>query len=220
MVSKRTFTSVVLAAGAVPALSLCVVNGFLPSFRDVSDPLGRPSALSEQVIDSAQQLDTLTAGLEPKHARLAVDIQALGPLSSELGLLAGRSAELSPLATTLSGDAGKVARIAAPLPDAVAGVTGRAAEAGTAVDGLSTAVGSVTTELQGIHGALATIQSTLRALGPKGAGLASTLAAIQEEAAHVREFGPLLVVVGPPFNSLGIPPLGFEAPPLPPLPHS
>ena len=49
-------------------------------------------------------------------------------------------------------------------------------------------------------------------------GIASTLATIQEEAAHVREFGPLLAVVGPPFNSLGIPSLGFEAPPLPPLP--
>ncbi|GGO00737.1 hypothetical protein [Nocardia rhizosphaerihabitans] len=220
MAGKRTFTSVVLAAGAVPALGLCVLNGFLPSLRDVSDPLGRPSVLSEQVIDSAQQLDTVTAKMEPKHALLAVDIQVLGPLSGELGVLAGRSVELSPLAALLTGDAEKVGRIAGPLPDVVAGVTGRATEADSTMAGVSTSIGSVTTELQGIHGGLGTIRGTLQALGPKTSGIAATLAVIAEQAAHVQVFGPLLAVIGPPVNSLGIPPLGFEAPPLPPLPHS
>ena len=220
MVGKRTFTSVVLAAGVVPALGLFVVNGFLPSFRDVSDPLGRPSVLSLEIIDSAQQLDALTTQLEPKHVHLAADIQALEPLSSELGVLADKSVELSPLAIALTGGAAQGIRIAAPLPGAVADVTGRADEAGSTVAGLSTAVGSVTTELEGIHDNLTTIQGTLQALGPQASGIASTLAVIQEEASHVREFGPLLAVVGPPFNSLGVPPLGFQAPPLPPLPHS
>lgn len=219
MVSRRTFISVVFAAGAVPALALCVANGFLPSFRDVSDPLGRPSALSGQVIDSARQLDARTGQLEPKHARLAVDIQAIRPLFDELGPLAGRAVELSPLSKTLTGDAANVARAGAPLPGAVADVTGRADQAGSTVAGLSTAVGAVTTELRGIHGGLTTIQGTLQALGPKTSGVASSLATIQEEAAHVQEFGPLLAVVGPPVNGLGLPPLGFQAPPLPPLPR-
>nr|WP_271208852.1 hypothetical protein [Rhodococcus wratislaviensis]GLK33207.1 hypothetical protein GCM10017611_00490 [Rhodococcus wratislaviensis] len=219
MVGGRTFAVVVLALGAAPALGLCVVNGFVPTVSDISDPLGRPSALSLQVIDSAEQLDELAAELEPKHARLATDIQVLGPMTNDLAVLAGRSVELSPLTAALTGNASTVAGIAAPLPDVVASVTARSDEAGSTVDGLSTAVGSVGAELQGIHDGLSTMQVTLQALGPKTSGIASTLATIQEEAAHVREFGPFLAVVGPPFNSLGIPPLGFEAPPLPPLPH-
>lgn len=219
MVSKRAFTSVVLAVGAAPALILCGVNGFFPAFRDISDPLGRPSLFASQIIGSAEQLDDLTAELEPKHARLASDIQALRPLSNDLGVLAGRSIELSPLAVTLSGSASNVSRIAAPLPNSVAGITARADEAGSTVAGLSTAVGSVSTELQEIHDGLTTIEGTIQALGPEASGIALTLAAIAEESAHVKEFGPLLAVIGPPVNSLGIPPLGFEAPPLPSLPH-
>ncbi|QHE71367.1 hypothetical protein [Rhodococcus sp. WAY2] len=218
MVGSRTFAAVVLVLGVAPAIGLCAINGFFPTFRDISDPLGRPSALSVQIIDSAQRLDELTVELEPKHARLAADIQVLGPMSNDLAVLVGRSVELSPLSATLRDNASKVADISAPLPNVVTNVTARSDEAGATVDGLSTAVGSVATELQGIHDGLTTMQLTLLALGPKMSGIASTLATIQEEAAHVREFGPLLAVVGPPFNSLGIPSLGFEAPPLPPLP--
>ncbi|GAB6919828.1 hypothetical protein JCM9803A_02780 [Rhodococcus erythropolis] len=217
-VSRRVFTVVVLAVGAAPALTLCVANGFFPAFRDINDPLGRPSALSQQVIASAERLDKLAAELEPKHAQLAIDIQALQPLSDDLGVLADRSVELSPLAAALTNNASNISEIAAPLPDGVADITARVDEADSTVTGLVTAVGSVSTELQHIRGGLTTMQSTLQALGPTASGIAETLATIEEEASHVQVFGPLLAVIGPPFNRLGIPPLGIESPALPPLP--
>ncbi|AEF40627.1 hypothetical protein [Hoyosella subflava] len=220
MVSTRTFTSVVLAAGAAPALILSAVNGFFPTFTDISDPFGRPSLLSAEIVESAQQLDKLAAVMEPKHERLASDIQALGPMADELTVLAGTSLELSSSAAALTLGASTVRRSAEPLPGVVADVTARGDDAGSTVAELSMAVGSVTTELQEIHNGLAKIHGTLGTLGPKVSGIAVTMAAIQEEASRVKVFGPLLAVIGPPINSLGLPPLGFEAPPLPPLPES
>ncbi len=219
MITKKTFTASVLLLGVVPAVALCILNGFFPAFRDVKDPLGRPSTLSQGLIDSADQLDTLTAVLVPKHAQLADGIQALVPLSNDLERLTNKAGELSGQSVTLISSTRNVSSIAAPLPDLVQSVTVRANEASPTVAGLSTAVGSVTAELEGIQQGLTTIQGTLGTLGPKASGIAATLATIQEEAAHVSEFGPLLAVIGPPVNSLNLPPLGFSAPPLPPLPH-
>lgn len=220
MITKKAWTALVLVLGVGSAVVLCALNGFFPALRDVSDPLGRPSKLSNEVIHSAGQFDTLTAVLVPKHAELASSIQTLRPLSVDLEALTDKAGVLSGQAVTLNESTRSVASIAAPLPDLVARVTVRSNTASPTVAGLSTAVGSVTTQLELILPGLTTVQGTLAALGPKASGIAATLANVQEAAAHVREFGPLLAVIGPPVNSLNIPKLGFEAPPLPGLPSA
>ncbi|UZG60289.1 hypothetical protein [Rhodococcus opacus] len=208
MVTKKAWFGVVLALGVAPTVLLCAVNGFVPGVDDVIDPLGRPSQLSLEVIDSAGQFDTLTAILVPKHAQLASDIQALNPLATDLEGLTDKAGELSGQTKTLNASTGGVSTIAAPLPDLVANVTGRANQASPTVAGLSTAVGSVTTQLEAIYQGLTTIEGSLGALGPKATAIAATLSNIEEEARHVQEFGPLLAVIGPPVNSLNLPPIG------------
>ncbi|MEN0134916.1 MAG: hypothetical protein AAGC80_07195 [Rhodococcus sp. (in: high G+C Gram-positive bacteria)] len=215
MITKKAWLGVVLGLGVAPAVLLGAVNGFLPGIDDVLDPLGRPSQLSLEVIDSADQFDTLTGILVPKHAQLAGDIQTLGPLATDLEGLTDKAGELTGQAKTLNSSTGDVSAIAGPLPDLVANVTGRANQASPTVAGLSTAVGSVTTQLEAINTGLTTIEGTLGALGPKATAIAATLANVEEEARHVQEMGPLLAVIGPPVNSLNLPPLGVEAPPIP-----
>jgi hypothetical protein len=215
VITKKAWLGVVLGLGVAPAVLLCAVNGFLPGLDDVVDPLGRPSQLSLEVIDSADQFDTLTGILVPKHAQLAGDIQTLGPLANDLEGLTDKAGELTGQAKTLNSSTGDVSAIAGPLPDLVANVTGRANQAGPTVAGLSTAVGSVTTQLEAVNDGLTTIEGTLGALGPKATAIAATLANVQEEARHVQEMGPLLAVVGPPVNSLNLPALGVATAPTP-----
>lgn len=218
-ISKKAFTSTVLLCGVAPAVAMCVMHGFLPGLQDVVDPLGRPSRLSNELIDSAGQFDTLTATLVPKHARLASGAQALTPLSDDLAKLTDKAGELSGHAIGLNADTASVITISGPLPGLLTQVTNRADQASPTVSGLSSSVDSVTAQLQAINGGLAGIKDTLSEVGGKGSKIAATLANVQEEAAHVREFGPLLAVVGPPVNSLGIPAIPFNAPPLPAIPH-
>lgn len=213
MVTTKTWTAIVVVLGLGIAVILCLINGFFPATRDISDPLGRPSKLSSELIHSAGQFDTLTGILVPKHDQLSGDIQTLGPLADNLAQLTDRAGELSGSASTVNGSTSSVSSIAGPLPDLIASVTGRANQAAPTVGGLTTAVGSVAGELDAMHGGLTTIQSSLAQLGPKASSIAQTLAVVQEEAAHVREFGPLLAVIGPPVNSLGIPALGVPVDP-------
>ncbi|PBC35065.1 hypothetical protein CJ179_49855 [Rhodococcus sp. ACS1] len=215
MITKKAWLGVVLGLGLAPAVLLCAVNGFLPGLDDVVDPLGRPSQLSLEVIDSAGQFDTLTGILVPKHAQLAGDIQALDPLAHDLEGLTTKAGELTGQAKTLNSSTGDVSAIAGPLPGLVANVTDRANQASPTVAGLSTAVGSVTTQLAAINTGLTTIEGTLGTLGPKATAIAATLANVEEEARHVQELGPLLAVVGPPVNSLNLPPLGVATTPNP-----
>ncbi|MCZ4587569.1 hypothetical protein O4328_28440 [Rhodococcus opacus] len=212
MISKKQWVTVVLAVGAAPALILCAVNGFVPGLDDLKDPLGRPSALSQELITSAGQLDELTSIFVPKHAQLSADIQALTPLADDLETLTTKAGELPGKSITVNDSTRDVSTIAGPLPDLIAAVTAHSDQAAPTVGGLSTAVGSVTTQLQGIEQNLGTVQGTLGELGPRGSAIASTLANIEEEARHVQAFGPLLAVIGPPVNSLNLPPLGVPAP--------
>ncbi len=158
------------------------------------------------MINSADQFDTLTAILVPKHAQLAHDIQILGPLADDLEGLTDKAGGLSGQATILNASTSDVVAITGPLPNLVANVTGRANQAGPTVAGLSTAVGSVTTQLEAINTGLTTIEGTLAALGPKATAIAATLSNVEDEARHVQALGPLLAVVGPPVNSLNLPP--------------
>lgn len=216
MITKKDFLSIVLLYGVTPTVLLSVVNGFVPAPNDVSDPLGRPSALSNELIDSAGQFDILTAALLPKHAELASGAQVFVPLSNDLQQLAAKAGDLSGLAAGLDNSGSTVVTIAVPLPDLLNQIADRVDQVSPTVGALSTSVGSVTTQLRSVHHGLLTVQITLAALGPKAATLAATLANIQEEAAHVAEFGPLLALLGPLVNDLGLPPLGVHAPPLTP----
>lgn len=215
MITKKAWLGVVLGLGVAPAVLLCAVNGFLPGLDDVVDPLGRPSQLSLEVIDSAGQFDTLTGILVPKHAQLSGDIQTLGPLADDLEGLTDKAGELTGQAKTLNSSTGDVSTIAGPLPDLVANVTGRANQAAPTVAGLSTAVGSVTTQLEAVNDGLITVGGTLSTLGPKATAIAATLANVEEEARHVQELGPVLAVVGPPVNSLNLPAIGVATTPTP-----
>ncbi|ROZ52958.1 hypothetical protein EEB12_29515 [Rhodococcus sp. WS1] len=215
MITKKTWLGVVVGLGFAPTVLLCAVNGFVPALENVIDPLGRPSQLSLEVIDSADQFDTLTSILVPKHAQLATDIQALTPLAHDLEGLTAKAAELTGQSKTLNISTGGVSTIAAPLPGLVANVTARANQAGPTVAGLSMAVGSVTTQLEAINTGLTTVSGTLGTLEPKATAIAATLANVEEEARHVQALGPLLSVIGPPVNSLNLPPLGVAATPNP-----
>ncbi|MBY8862001.1 hypothetical protein K7711_36380 [Nocardia sp. CA2R105] len=218
-ISKGAFASTVLVCGVAPAVVMCVVNGFLPEFRDVVDPLGRPSQLSNELIDSAGQFDTLTSILVPKHAQLAAGVQELTPLSNDLTALTDKAGELSGHAIGLNADTATDVGIAEPLPGLLAKVTQRSDQASPTVAALTDSVGSVATQLQNIDGGLVAITATLGEVGVKSGNISSTLANVKEEAEHVREFGPLLAVVGPPVNSLNLPRVPFDAPPLPALPR-
>lgn len=206
MITKKTWTALVLAGGGGAALALSVLNGFVPGWEDVRDPLGRPSALSLELIDSADRLDTLTSIFVPKHARLAQDMQVLSPVADNLTGLTDTAAALPQHSAAVNSSTAQVSAVAAPLPDLVAAVTGRAEQAGPTVAGLSVAVGSVARQLEAIHQNLSVVQATLGELGPRGATIAATLANIEEEARHVQEFGPLLAVLGPAVNDAFAPP--------------
>lgn len=210
MATTKQFVGVVVVLAVIPAVVLCAVNGFVPGLNDVRDPLGRPAALSQELITSAGQLDELSAIFVPKHAQLSTDIQALTPLADDLEKLTVKAGELPGQSASMNASTRQVSIIAATLPDLVATVTDRADQAAPAVAGLTTAIGSVTSQLEAINTNLTTVQGTLGELGPRGATLASTLANIEEEARHVQEFGPLLTVIGPPVNALNLPPLGLD----------
>ena len=210
-VTAKSWTSIALLIGGGSAVVLCVINGFIPGLRDISDPLGRPSSLSAELINSAGQFDTLTSVLVPKHEQLAGDIQTLRPLADNLESLTDRAGALTGSAQTLNASTANVNDIALPLPSLITDVIGRANTATPTVAGLSTAVRSVAGELQNMQQGLGTIETSLGALGPKASDIAATLAVVREEAAHVREFGPLLAIIGPPVNALNLPPLSIPA---------
>lgn len=200
MISRKAWLGVVVVLGIIPALVLCVGYRFVPVFQDLSDPLGRPSNLSLGLVNSAQQFDIITGELVPKHKELSGSIQTLHPVARDLAKLTGEAGKLSDLAITLNTSTAGIARIAGGLPEKIDLLTGRATVASPVVSDLTGSIGGVTTELRSVSEELGTIQTSLSALGPKARGIAATLAHVEEEAAHVREFGPLLALLGPAVN--------------------
>ncbi|WCT06039.1 hypothetical protein [Rhodococcus qingshengii] len=200
MASIRSWLAVVAVFGLVPAVSLCVLNGFVPQPRDLADPLGRPSALSNELITSAHQLDLITAELAPKHGELADTIGGLGPLSRSLTSLAGEAGALPGHAGAVNWSASNVVGISRPLPGLIDTVVASSRRANPMVGGLAGAIDGVSTELAAVDTQMVSVQTTLRALGPRADNLAATLATIEEEASRVRALGPLLSILGPAVN--------------------
>lgn len=200
MTSTRNWLGIVVILGLIPALVLCLINGFFPQWRDLSDPLGRPSTLSNELIVSADQLDQLTAEMAPKHGTLSVTIQDIGPLADSLTALTDLAAKLPDSARSVNVSTTDVAGTARPLPDLITAIVGNSGQASTTVGNMTSAVGGVTTQLNNVDTEMKTVQATLKTLGPRASTISGTLATIEEEAARVAALGPLLAVLGPAVN--------------------
>jgi hypothetical protein len=185
---------VVLGGGTCVILS--ALNGFVPHTADLKDPLGRPSALSLQVIHSASQFDQITAVVLPHQDNLGQRIQVLRTVADDLDGIVGKAGGLPPTATTVNTDTTTVDGIAGQLPPLIARVTGRADQATPVAGSLTTAIGSVATQLQDIHGNLVTVQGDLAALGPRASDIVAILGQIQAESARIKALGPALGLLG------------------------
>ncbi|MBF6422776.1 hypothetical protein IU436_29705 [Nocardia farcinica] len=200
MTSTRNWLGIVVVLGLVPVVVLCLINGFFPQWRDLSDPLGRPSTLSNELIVSADQLDQLTAEMAPKHSTLSITIQDMRPLAASLTELTDLAAKLPDSARTVNTATADVAGTARPLPDLITSVVTNSGQASTTVSNMTSAVGGVTTQLNNVDSEMRTVQTTLNTLGPRASTISATLKTIEEEAARVAAFGPLLAILGPAVN--------------------
>ncbi|MCG7631455.1 MULTISPECIES: hypothetical protein [Gordonia] len=200
MTSTRNWIGIVAILGLIPALVLCLINGFIPRWPDLSDPLGRPSSLSNELIVSADELDQLTAEMAPKHGTLAITIQDIGPLADSLTELTDLAAKLPDSAKSVNIYTTDVAGTARPLPDIITSVVGNSTQASTTVGNMTTALERVGTQLDNVDTGMARVQTTLKTLGPRASTISATLKSIEEEAARVAALGPLLAVLGPAVN--------------------
>ncbi|AZG46817.1 hypothetical protein [Gordonia insulae] len=200
MTSTRTWIGIVVCLGLIPAVVLCLIHGFIPQWRDLSDPLGRPSTLSNELIVSADQLDKLTAEMAPKHATLSVTIQDISPLARSLTELTTLAAQLPDSARTVNAATTSVAGTARPLPDMISDLVANSGQASTTVGNMTGAVSGVTARLDDVDSQMSSVQTTLKTLGPKATTISKTLNTIEEEAARVAALGPLLAVLGPAVN--------------------
>lgn len=205
MINRKSWITIVVILGLVPAVLLCLGYKFVPGATDLADPLGRPSELSQGIIHSAGRFDELAGDLDPKHRELSQSIQTLNPVADDLAKLTGKAGELSPLAVALNAATTGIAGTAEGLPGKLDLLTKRSNGAAPVVRDLSGSIGGVTTQLESIHGELKTIKGSLATLGPRAKGIAATLAHVEEEAAHVQEMGPLLALLGPAVNGPKIP---------------
>ncbi|MDF3281089.1 hypothetical protein [Gordonia sp. N1V] len=200
MVSTRVWLVTLGVIALVPILVLCVVNRFIPTGTDLKDPLGRPSDLSNQIIYSAYQFDVITARLDPKHQELSQSIQVLETVATDLAKLTDAAGRLTGLAGTVNESTSGVIGIAGGLPEKIQTITVRSDTAAPTVLTLAGAIQAVTNQLAAVNGGLQTVGSSLATLGPRAHSIAQTLSYIEEEAAHVRELGPLLALLGPAVN--------------------
>jgi len=200
--TKKTWGLFVLVVGLGTAVLMSVVNSFAPGVEDVKDPLGRPSALSLEVIHSASEFDRLSAGLTPKHRDLAGRVQTLNTVATSLEGLVGEAGSLSGKAESVNAGTVSVRSSATPLPGLIRKVSGRAREATPVVNDLGSAVSSVTGQLESVNGGLTGIYGDLAALGPRATRIVQLLHQIEEESRRVRALGPLLSTLSGPLGSI------------------
>lgn len=193
--TKKTWGLFVLVAGLGVAVLLSMSNAFVPAVADIKDPLGRPSALSLEVIHSASEFDRLTSVLVPKHGKLAVRIQTLNTVATDLDILVDNAGDLTGKAKSVNAHTVSVRSTATPLPGLINRVTGRAQEAAPVVGNLGSAVSSVTGQLRAINGGLAGIYGDLSALGPRADTIAHLLADIENESKRVKPLAPVLATL-------------------------
>lgn len=200
MVSTRSWLLTLAVVALVPILLLCIGYRFVPLARDLKDPLGRPAALSNSIIYSAHQFDVITAALDPKHLALSQSIQELNPVADDLSKLTDAAGKLTALSTSVNGSTGTVIQVASVLPGQISLITSRSDTAAPTVLTLAGSIQAVANQLEGTNNGLKQVGTSLSTLGPRAHTIAQTLSYIQEEAAHVRELGGLLALLGPAVN--------------------
>ncbi|MCQ4079108.1 hypothetical protein NGB36_00365 [Streptomyces sp. RB6PN25] len=215
MLTKKVWFATVATLGGGACIVIGMLNRFVPHLQDLSDPLGRPSALSLQVIHSASQFDSITSVLVPKHHDLGQRIQVLHTVADDLDGLVNKAGGLVPSAQAVNGDTTTVQGVATPLPPLINKVTGRAQQATPQVNALGNAVSSVTTQLNAVDVNMTAIATDLGALGPRAQEIVAILQEIEAESERIRPVAPLLPVLSTVTNitsSNGQPILGLLGP--------
>jgi hypothetical protein len=202
--TRKAWTGFVVLVGLGLAVLLCTTNSFAPGLTDLKDPLGRPSALSKEVIHSASEFDRITATLVPKHDDLSQRVTTLTLVSDNLGTLVGDAGGLSTSSTEVNDGTRRVRQVAKPLPPLIASVTSRAVEATPVVGRLGNAVGGVTIQLRAIEGGLGSIYTNLAQLGPRATTISGLLVQIQGDSERVRALGPLTSLIAQVLNSTNL----------------
>lgn len=192
MLTKTVWLVAALAAGGAVAVFLAADHSFVPGVEDVKDPLGRPPALSEEVIFSASEFDRISGILVPKHADLAERIAVLNDVSSELATVTDRASRLPGFAASVNDKTGEVVAVSQPLPGLIRGVADQSDEGIAAVGRLDSSVAGVTTELEEVLAAQESIHEDLQALGPTAAAIAEELADIEESSKRLKPVAPVL----------------------------
>lgn len=188
----KSWLTFVLVVGLGGAVLLSAANSFVPGVQDVKDPLGRPSALSKEVIHSASEFQRITGILVPKHDWLSQKIQKLGTVSDDLSTVVGQAGQLPGAAITVNGDTTTVSKVAVPLPGLIGHITSRAQEAGPVVNDLGASVDGVATQISAVNGQLGGALADLATLGPRARTIVGLLAQIQDESVKVKVAAPLL----------------------------
>lgn len=200
--TKKAWLTFVLVAGLGSAVLLSVHNSFKPGVEDVKDPLGRPSALSLEVIHSASEFDRISADLVPKHGTLAQRIRKLDVVTGDLETVVGAAGELPGKAASVNADTTTVSEVAGPLPILITNVTDRAVQAAPVVGNLGRSVDAVTTQLVAIQGQLDGALTDLTALGPRATTIVALLRQIQRESEKIKPLAPILNGLSGPLDTV------------------
>ncbi|WP_182378921.1 hypothetical protein [Nocardioides sp. WS12] len=200
--TKKAWLLFVLVVGLGGAVFLSGSNAFKPGVDDVKDPLGRPSALSLEVIHSASEFERITGVLVPKHGTLSQRIQRLNGVADNLDIVVDDAGKLTGKSITVNEGTTKVNDIALPLPGLIASVTGRAVEAAPVVGDLGKSVSGVTTELEAVQTQLNGAFRDLAKLGPRATTIVDLLAQIQAASVKVKPLAPLLAGLSGPLETI------------------
>lgn len=190
--TKKAWLVFVLIVGLGGAVFLSVTNSFTPGLEDVKDPLGRPSALSKEVIHSASEFERITGVLVPKHGSLSHRIQRLTTVADDLDVVVDQAGHLPGKSASVNRDTSTVSEVAVPLPGLIQHITRRAVEAGPVVGDLGSSVSGVTTQIDAVGLQLTGAFEDLAALGPRARTIVDVLAQIEAESEKVRRIMPVL----------------------------
>lgn len=192
MIAVRTWLLALLVLAGVLAVGYSTKHDFKPTAADIKDPLGRPSALSLELIDSAAELDRLTTEMIPKHADLAVGISRMNSIASDLDVLVGDAGELPGATLGLGRSTDDVVALAGPLPSQLEEVTANTLAAPAKVENLGASVEGVSGELELVEANLSSLGVALEPLAGQTASITTVLRRLEKETARIAPLAPLL----------------------------
>ena len=192
MITIRTWIISVLAATGLLSVGYSAQHHFVPTSEDIKDPLGRPSALSLELIDSSSRLDALTAEMVPKHAKLAGGMAEMNYIADDLSVLVDDAGQLPVATAGLVTSTGEVVSHARPLPDQLAEVTDNTKAAPSKTKALGRAVDGVTGELRRIDHNLRALSTALEPLQGQTDQIAAVLKKVEAETSRLAPLMALL----------------------------